>query len=77
MIGYLLDINPVQFFDGLFHKRHTHGAETSACAIGIRLLVGVVDNTIQTQVRRAEMKEPAAFFVVVEVFIVGGVHLHR
>ena len=76
MIGYLLDINPVQFFDGLFLKGDTHGAETSACATGTRRPVGVFDNTIHTQVRRAEIKETAVFFVVVEAFVVGDVHLH-
>ena len=77
VIVYLLDMNLVQIADGFCQKGDTHGAETSACATGIRKPVDVFDNPIQTQERLEEMKETGVIFIVVEAFVVGDVHLHR
>ena len=87
MIVYLLDIShisngncgklPVQISDGFPQKVDTHGAETSACATETRRPVDVVDDPIQTHVHRVEGEETAVWFVVVEAFVVGDVHLHR
>ena len=66
----------MQISDCFPQKVDTHGAQTSACATHARRPVDVVDNPIQTHVHRVEDEETAVFFVVVEAFVVGGVHLH-
>ena len=70
-------MNLVQIADGFCQKGDTHGAKTSACATGHRRSFGVFHNPIQTHVHRVEGEETAVFFVVVEAFVVGDVHLHR
>ena len=70
------DRRSVQISNGGLQKVDTHGAQTSACATATRIPVDVVDNPIQTHVHRVEGEEAFVLFVVVEAFVVGGVHLH-
>ena len=67
----------MKIFDGFLQKVDTHGAETLAFATGTRRPLDVADNPIQTQVHRVEGEKTVVCFVVVEAFVVGGVHLHR
>ena len=66
----------MQISDGVLEKVDTHGAQTSACATATSRPGDVVDNPIPTHVHRVEGEETFVLFVVVEAFVVGGVHLH-
>ena len=64
----------MQITNTILQEIDAHGAKTTSCpAAGP---VDVADNPVKTHVHRVESEQTSVLFVVVEAFVVGGVHLH-
>lgn len=59
----------MQILDGFLEEVDAHGAKTLTCAV-----LGP-NNPVQTHVHRVEREQTLVLFVVVETFVVCGIHL--